>query len=278
MGMLYGLMAIALLLIIKAVGVLNFAHGQLFMLGGYIFWTFSEQLNMPYLASMILSIVAFSIVAFLYMNSVYWPLRNSPWKAAVTISTIGASIALKEIVRLIWGAVPLTMAPIVDKTVKVGNVYLHSQYLFIIGISALIMIIVYILFEKTFLGTIMQATSQDRYASEIIGVPTKIAILSTYIISITISGIGGSLAAPLFLVSQSLGSFASKAFAGIVLGGLGNIPGAVVGCIVIGLVESFSILITDRYKDAIVFAIVIIVLVLNPNGLFGKNSGNLDKA
>jgi Branched-chain amino acid ABC-type transport system, permease components len=116
----------------------------------------------------------------------------------------------------------------------------------------------------------MQATAQDRYAAELIGIPTVVAIACTYMISLTLSGVDGWLAAPLFLVSQSLGSMAQKAFAGIVLGGFGSVKGAIVGCLLIGLIESFSILITDSYKDAVVFLVLIIVLVVRPTGIFGE--------
>lgn len=268
--MLYALMAMGLILIVKAVGVLNFAHGQLFMLGGYITWMFTYQANLPLWGVILCSVVTFAICGVAYMFAVYWPLRNSPWKVTVTISTLGASIALKEIVRLIWGSIPLTAEPIVDGVLRVGTAYLNYQYLFIIGIGGVLIIGVYILFEKTFIGKIMQATAQDRYASELIGIPTVVAIACTYMISLTLSGIGGWLAAPLFLVSQSLGSMAQKAFAGIVLGGFGSVKGAVIGCLLIGLIESFSILITDSYKDAVVFLVLIIVLVVRPTGIFGE--------
>jgi Branched-chain amino acid ABC-type transport system, permease components len=270
MGMLYALMAMGLILIVKAVGVLNFAHGQLFMLGGYITWMFTYQANLPPGGVIICGIIAFALCGVAYMFAVYWPLKNSPWKVTVTISTLGASIALKELVRLIWGSIPLTASPIVEGVFRIGTAYLNYQYLFIIVIGAALMFGVYILFEKSFIGKIMQATAQDRYAAELIGIPTVVAIACTYMISLTLSGVGGWLAAPLFLVSQSLGSMAQKAFAGIVLGGFGSVKGAIVGCLLIGLIESFSILITDSYKDAVVFLVLIIVLVVRPTGIFGE--------
>ena len=197
-------------------------------------------------------------------------MRNSPWKVTVIISTLGASIALKELVRIIWGSIPLTMEPIISGVIRIGTAYLSYQYLFIIVIGGGLMAFVYILFEKTFIGKIMQATAQDRYAANLIGIPTVVAIVCTYMISMSLSGVGGWLAAPLFLVSQSLGNLAQKAFAGIVLGGFGSIKGAVVGCLLIGLIESFSVLITDNYKDAIVFLVLIVVLVIRPTGIFGE--------
>ena len=127
MGMLYALMAMGLILIVKAVGVLNFAHGQLFMLGGYLTWMLTYQLHLPVWGVAICGLVCFAICGAAYMFTVYWPLRSSPGKVTVTISTLGASIALKEIVRLIWGSVPLTMDPIVDGVTHIGSAYFNNQ-------------------------------------------------------------------------------------------------------------------------------------------------------
>ncbi|NLZ75203.1 MAG: branched-chain amino acid ABC transporter permease [Erysipelotrichia bacterium] len=270
MGMLYALMAMGLILIVKAVGVLNFAHGQLFMLGAYITWSLTNQLKLPLWAMIIAMIVCFCIVGLSFMFTVYWPLRNSPWKVTVVISTLGASIALKEAVRLIWSFIPLLSKPLIDKVIRIGDAVMNVQYIFIIIISGALMLFVYFLFEKTFIGKIMQATAQNRYAAELIGIPSVVAIAGTYMISMCMSGVGGWLAAPLFLVSQSLGTFAQKAFAGIVVGGFGSIKGAVVGCVLVGLIESFSILITDAYKDAVVFGVLILVLIIRPTGIFGE--------
>lgn len=270
MGMLYALMAMGLILIVKAVGVLNFAHGQLFMLGAYLTWMLTYQMNLPVWGVAICGLICFAICGLAYMFSVYWPFRNSSWKVTVTISTLGASIALKEVVRLIWGSVSLSMAPVAPGVTHIGTAYLNNQYFLIIGVGGLLMLGVYFLFEKTFLGKIMQAVAQDRYEAELIGIPTIIAIACTYMVSMCLSGVGGWLAAPLFMVSQSLGSMAQKAFAGIVLGGFGSVKGAVVGGLLIGLIESFSVLITDSYKDAIVFLVLLIVLVIRPTGIFGE--------
>lgn len=270
MGMIYAMMAMGLILIVKAVGVLNFAHGQLLMVGAYITWMLTYQLKLPMWGVIVGGIILFIIFGIVYMFSVYWPLKNSKWKVTVTISTLGASIALKEIVQLIWGTIPLSMDRIVDGALHIGSAYLSYQYIFIIVIGGGLMLGVYILFEKTFIGKIMQATAQDRYTAELIGVPTMVSIACTYAISMCLSGVGGWLAAPMFQVSTTLGSMAQKTFAGIVLGGFGSIKGAVVGCLLIGLVESFSISFTDAYKDAVVFLVLLVVLVIRPTGIFGE--------
>ncbi len=270
MGMIYALMAMGLILIVKAVGVLNFAHGDLFMFGAFLAYMLTYQFKFPLWLMLVSSLVLYSVVGIIFMFSVYWPLRGAAWPVTVTISTLGASMALKELVRFIWGAFPLKTKPIVDGSWKLGDISLEYQYLFIIAIGAILMWLVFMLFEKLYIGRLMQATAQDRYAAELMGIPTVIAIMATYMISITLSSIGGWLAAPLFLVSQSLGSLSLKAFAGIVVGGFGNVKGAIVGSLLIGLIEAYSTLITSTYKDAIVFLFLIIVLLVRPQGLFGE--------
>ncbi len=270
MGMIYGLMAMGLILIVKAVGVLNFAHGDLFMFGAYLAYMLTYQFNFPIWLMLPSALILFGIVGIIFMFSVYWPLRNAAWPVTITISTLGASMALKELVRFIWGPFPLKSQPIIEGSLQFGDVSVEYQYLFIIGIGALLMLTVFMLFEKLYIGRLMQATAQDRYAAELMGIPTIIAIMATYMISITIASIGGWLASPLFLVSQSLGSMSLKAFAGIVVGGFGNVKGAVVGSLLIGLIEAYSTLLTSTYKDAIVFLFLILVLLVRPQGIFGE--------
>ena len=271
MGLIYALMAMGLILIVKAVGVLNFAHGELFMFGAYITYMLTIQAGFSLMAITFVAVAIFLIFGALFMFTVYWPLRNAEWSVCVTISTLGASMALKETVRLIWDPFPLKMPPLIEGTLQMGeNAKLDYQYLIIMAVSILLIVFVFILFEKMRIGRVMQAAAQNRYAAELMGIPTVVTIVATYMISTLLSGLGGWLAAPLFLVSQSLGSFSLKAFAGIVVGGFGSIKGAVVGSILIGIVESYSILITSTYKDAVVFLVLISVLLVRPQGIFGE--------
>lgn len=270
MGLIYALMAMGLILIVKAVGVLNFAHGELFMFGAYITYMLTVQLGLPLIAITFVAIAIFLIFGSLFMFSVYWPLRNAEWPVCVTISTLGASMALKETVRLVWDPFPLKMPPLLEGTLQLGSAQLDYQYLIIMAVSIVLIALVFVLFEKMRIGRVMQAAAQNRYAAELMGIPTVVTIVATYMISMLLSGLGGWLAAPLFLVSQSLGSFSLKAFAGIVVGGFGSIKGAVVGSILIGIVESYSILITSTYKDAVVFLVLIAVLLVRPQGIFGE--------
>lgn len=270
MGMIYAMLAMGLILLIRAVGVLNFAQGELFMLGAYVTYALTVQAGMPLPAMIILAFVIFCLFGIGFMFSVYWPLRKSQWPATIIISTLGASVVLKELVKLIFGAVPLVQPPIVKGVLAIGSVRLEYQYLFIIVIGSALIMGIFLLFEKLYVGRIMQAAAQDKYAAELLGIATVITTMLTYMISTALVATGGWLASPLFLVSSTLGSFMLKGFAGLVIGGLTNVKGAVIGSLLIGVIESFSTLVTTTYKDAIVFMVLILVLIIRPQGFFSS--------
>ena len=270
MGMIYAMIAMGIVLLIRAVGVLNFAQGELFMLGAYVTFALSVQMSMPIWAMIVVAIVIFCLFGALFMFSVYWPLRKSQWNATIIISTLGASTVIKEVAKIIWGSVPVVQPPIIKGVLVVGSVRLEYQYLFIIGIGLLLIVGTFLLFDKLYIGRVMQAAAQDKYSAELLGISTIVTTMLTYMISASLAGIGGWLVSPLFLVSTSLGSFMLKGFAGMVIGGLGDVKGAVLGSLLIGVIESFSTLFTTTYKDAVVFLVLIVVLIVRPQGFFGQ--------
>lgn len=270
MGMIYALLALGIVLLVRAVGVLNFAEGQLFMLGAYVTYALTYQAGLPLYAMLIIAIVIFALFGVLFMFSVYWPLRKSTWGATVIISCLGAATVIKEVAKLIWGSNPLVYEPLVKGTITIAGAKLEYQYLFIIAICIVMIIGVELLFEKLYVGRIMQAAAQNKYAAELLGIATIVTVAVTYALSTTLVGIGGWLVAPLFLVSTSLGDILLKGFAGMVIGGYGSIKGAVIGSILVGIVESFSALITTTYKNAIVFLLLIVFLIVKPKGLFSS--------
>ncbi len=270
MGMIYAMIAMGIVLLIRAVGVLNFAQGELFMMGAYVTFALSVQLSMPLWAMLIVALIIFCLFGALFMFSVYWPLRKSTWSATIIISTLGASTVIKEIAKIIWGSVPVVQPPIIKGVLELGTVRLEYQYLFIIGIGLLLIVGTFLLFDKLYIGRVMQAAAQDKYSAELLGISTVVTTMLTYMISASLAGIGGWLVSPLFLVSTSLGSFMLKGFAGMVIGGLGDVKGAVLGSLLIGVIESFSTLFTTTYKDAVVFLVLIIVLIVRPQGFFGQ--------
>lgn len=270
MGMIYALMAMGLILLIRAVNVMNFAQGDLLAFGAFITQTMFFQMDLPGPIAMAISIGCMVLLGIFFMVTCYWPLREASYPVAAVISTMGASIAIKEAIMLIWGSAPLRAKPLISGVIRIGGVVLQIQYLMIIVIVAIIMFLVFILFEKIYAGRMMQAAAQDKYAASLIGIPVMLTIMVTYCIVTTLAGIGGYLTAPLFMASTTLSSMQLRAFAGCVIGGFGNIKGAILGSVLIGLVEAYSTLFTTTYKDAVVFLILIAVLLIRPQGIMGE--------
>lgn len=270
MGMIYALMAMGLILLIRAIGVMNFAQGDLLMLGAFITWALTNQLKLPFYAMVPAAMISFALFGIVFMFLVYWPLRNASYPTATVISTMGASMVIKELATLIWGSQPLTARSIIPGNIRIGDVRLQYQYLLTILVGGILIFLVFTLFEKLYAGRMMQAAAQDKYAAELLGIPTILTTAATYIIVVSLASIGGYMISPMFMVNVTLGSLQLRAFAGVVIGGFGNVKGAIIGSILIGLVESYSSMITTTYKDAVVFLILIIVLLVRPQGLFGE--------
>lgn len=271
MGVVYGLIAMGMVLIFRSVGVMNFAQGEFLMFGGYFCYTFNKILNIPIVPSLILASLMMGVVGVVFMRTSYWPLRNAQTKAII-VSAMGASIVLKEGARLIWGAIPVATDKVADGNLSAAGATIPCQYVAIICIAAVLMVLVYLLLEKTFIGNIMQATAQDQYMSSLVGVPVIISIGLTFAVSAIITGIGGGLLAPIFFLNNTMGATAgAKAFAAIVIGGFGSVPGAVLGGLIVGLVESFGgAYISTTYQLVLIYVTLVLVLMVRPQGIFGE--------
>ncbi len=270
MGMIYALIAMGLVLLIRAVGVMNFAQGDLLMLGAFITWSFTNQVKLPLPLMVPVSILLYAVTGVIFMFLVYWPLRKASYPAATVISTMGASIVIREVVTLIWGSVPLSQKSVIPGVIRIGTLALQYQYLLILAVGAVLIAGVYLLFDKLYAGRVMQAAAQDPYAAKLLGIPTVLTIAVTYAIVVVVVGVGGWMVSPVFSVSLALGSLQLRAFAGVVLGGFGDIKGAIIGSFIVGLIETYGTLLTTTYKDIVVFGFLILVLIFRPQGLLGR--------
>lgn len=271
MGIVYGLVAMGFVLIWRAVGVVNFAQGEFLMIGGFTAYTLTAQLGLPMGVALGLCALLMGLFGVFFHFITYWPLRKS-WDITVIISTIGASIALKEIATLLWGPAPLGVEPIVEGLAKFSTVSIEWQFILTIGIAALLMAGIFMLLERTYLGHLLQATAQDQYAAALIGIPVVLATGLTFAISALITGVGGLLLSPIFFVTTTMGGITGlKAFAAVIIGGFGSVHGAIIGGILIGFVDTFSgAYISSTYRDAIVFLCLILALIVRPQGIFGE--------
>ena len=191
------------------------------------------------------------------------------------ISTIGVTMILQQLCRLIWSAQPLRMNSLFSVfSIDLGIVKVNPQYLLIIGTAAVLMIIQYILFERTMVGKKLTATAQDRQMARLMGINTGRMITLTFMYSMVLAAIAGFLLVPLNYATTTMAVNPSlKAFVAAIIGGFGSIPGVIVGGIFIGIVETFGgRFISSGMKDAIAFIILIIFLVIRPTGFFGEKT------
>lgn len=271
MGFVYGMIAMGMVLIFRSVGFMNFAQGEFLMLGGYLCYTFNQLLGIHIVLSLVISCLIMAAVGILFQRLVYWPLRRAQVRAVI-VSAMGASIVFKEGARLAWGSMPKTADRVLAGTIITeSGAAVQRQYIAIIIAAAILMLFIYILLEKTFIGNIMQATAQDQYMASLVGIPVVVSVALTFGISALITGICGGLLAPLFFINTTMGAtVGSKAFAAIVIGGFGSIPGAIIGGLIVGLIESFGgVYISSTYQLVIIYVVLIFFLMIRPQGIFG---------
>ena len=271
MGLIYAMLGMGLVLLMRAVGVMNFAQGDLMVIGAYVSYWLTNSLHLPVIPMVFCCIVIFSVNAAIFMYGCYMPVRNSKWSQSAMICTLGADMIIREALVLIFGAEYKTAEPLLPGLLKVGPIVLEWQYIAVIILSLIIIWAVFTLFDKMYVGKAMMAASQDRYAAQLLGIPINLTIYCTYMIVMIICGLAGWLVAPLFLVSTTLSALQIKVFAGMIIGGLGSLKGAVLGCIIIGLVEAYSTYVTNTYKDVVVFGALLLMLMIRPQGLMGES-------
>jgi branched-chain amino acid transport system permease protein len=232
----------------------------------------ANDFGLPYYLAIPLVIVAMAGFGMLFAGAVYWPLRHRG-QLPVIISTIGASILLANGVLAAYGPSPQVLPGLFDNPgFDVGGVFMDSQYIAILVITALLVLLQYVVFEKTLLGKKLQATSQDKEMASLLGIPVAGMVLFTFAYSAALGGIAGVLVAPVLFVSVSMGAVvALKAFAANIIGGFGSIPGAIIGGLALGVAETMgAAYISVPYKDAFAFALLLLVLLVRPQGLYGE--------
>ena len=230
------------------------------------------ELGLPYWLSFVIALAGMALLGVVFNLGVYYPLRHRTY-LPVIIATIGASILLSNSVLAIYGPQPQVLQGWFDTPgIQLGPVYLDSQYLLIIGVTILLVLFNFWFFEKTLLGKKLQATSQDKEMASLLGISVSTMIMITFIYSAVLGGLAGILVAPVLFVSIQMGStIALKAFAATIIGGFGDVAGAIVGGLALGVIETFgAAYISVPYKDGFAFLVLIAFLVFRPQGIFGE--------
>src|ERR1700710_2751198 len=270
-GAVYALVALGFVLIFRATNVVNFAQGEFSMVAAYLM-VVAIEFGLPYWAAFIAALVGMALLGAIFNLGVYYPLRHRTY-LPVIIATIGASILLANSVLAIYGPQPQVLEGWFDTPgLQLGPVYLDSQYLLIIAVTLVLVIFNYWFFEHTMLGKKLQVTSQDKEMASLLGISVSTMIMITFIYSAVLGGLAGILVAPVLFVSIQMGStIALKAFAATIIGGFGDVTGAIIGGLSLGIIETFgAAYISVPYKDAFAFLVLVAFLVFRPQGIFGE--------
>nr|WP_317357007.1 branched-chain amino acid ABC transporter permease [uncultured Tyzzerella sp.] len=271
-GSVYALVALGYTMVYGIVKLINFAHGDIIMLGSYVILILTKSMGMPFWLSVIASMLFCAIFGILIEKIAYKPLRKAP-RISALITAIGVSILLQNIVTLIKPD-PLPFPNALAGSVRFLGTDIGYVNIVTIVISFALMIILNLFIKYTKAGKAMRAVSEDEGASTLMGINVNNTIALTFAIGSALAAVGGGLYGISYkLIEPTIGSvFGLKAFIAAVIGGIGTIPGAVIGGLIMGLVETFTkAYISSSLTDVIVFAVLIIVLLVRPSGLLGKN-------
>ena len=269
-GSVYVLVALGMVLIYGVMHVLNFAHGVLFMLGGYVCHFFFTRVTGSYALSVLLSMGVLALVGIALERGVFRPLHGNLRNQV--IASLGLILVIENLVVAVWGPNALQMkVPATEQLVPLGTLRFPLQHLLVILVTFAVVAALFLFLKFSKPGTAIRAASQDRLAAMVVGIPVERIDWTTFALGTALAALGGALIGPLFLVFPLMGDAPMvKGLAGILLGGMGSVPGAVIGGLLIGVVESLSTLVlpTD-YRDSVAFVVMVLILLARPQGIFG---------
>ncbi|MDP2791300.1 MAG: branched-chain amino acid ABC transporter permease [Rectinemataceae bacterium] len=270
LGTIYILMALGLSLIRGTMGILNFAHGVLFTLGAY--FTVKLALLTNFWVAIIIGPV---LVGFVGMFIQRFFMRRLQGKHELfgLLLTFGMAYIIEDIIKITWGVggQPFNIPPVLSGFVDFGFLVYPTYRLFILGVTTLLLVALYIFLNKTKAGLIIKAGSRDLTMVALLGIPVQKVFTLVFGLGTMLAGIAGALAAPMWGVQPTMGNkILIPAFVVITLGGMGSLIGAVAGGLIIGVAVSMAILIQPFFSDLIIYVIMVIVLLVRPRGLFGE--------
>ena len=272
LGSTYALLGIGLTLIFGIMRVVNFTHGELYALGAYAVFFLEVSLGVNFFLALVLAVIVGCAVGAVIEFVLLRPLLDADIDTTMLVM-IGAWIVMQNTELLYWGGVSkAVMTPFPEEPLRIGPVFVSWMRLFVLVVALILIGATYALINRTKLGKAMRATFQDRDTAALMGVNIKGIYTATFAIGSGLAAAAGALLGPVFLVTPSMGDLASlKAFAIVILGGLGNITGATLGGFILAFVEEIGAgYISSGYRDAMGFLIIIIVLLFKPTGLFAR--------
>jgi branched-chain amino acid transport system permease protein len=272
-GCIYGLIALGFVLIYKATETVSFAQGELMMLGAFGGLATMTFLGFPFWLAVLSSIAAMAIFGVLLERIVIRPILGQP-AFSIVMLTIGIGYVARGLITMIpnIGTETHTLpVPYKDQIWKAGGLVLNVEQMAVIGATAVLCLLLFAMFKYSKLGIAMQASSQNQLAAYYMGIPVKRLNGLVWGLAAAVAAVAGLLLAPITFVHANMGFIGLKAFPAAVVGGFGSLPGAIVGGLIIGIVESLSgFYLPDGFKDTAAYIVVLIMLMVKPNGLFGE--------
>ena len=274
-GSVYAIIALGYTMVYGIAKMLNFAHGDVIMVGAYISFCVTNYLGLPSFVSVLAAVVVCTVLGIVIEGLAYKPLRGTP-SLAVLITAIGVSYFLQNAAQLIWSSSPknftsvVTMDPI---ALMDGKLVITGEVLLTVAACIVVMVGLTLFTSKTRTGKAMRAVSEDRDAAQLMGINVNRTISTTFAIGSALAAIAGVLlCSTVPTLMPTTGSMPGiRAFTAAVFGGIGSIPGAMLGGILLGIIETFSkAYLSTQFSDAIVFSVLIIILLVKPAGLLGK--------
>ena len=274
LGCVYSLVALGFVLIYKATGVLNFAQGELMMVGAYIYFSLVTQLGLTPLLAFGATLVLAGLLGALIERLVLHPLVDEPPFTLVMV-TIGLATLLRAATGMIWSHDTFAFpSPISEGAIDMGEVSVPLVDMWTVTVTVALSLLLFVFFHYTRLGTAMRAVAQNRYAAQLMGISVDRIFTFTWALAASLGAIGGMLLADISFLHTNMGFIGLRAFPAVVLGGMESIPGALLGGLIIGLIESLAGVYLDPIlgggtHQVLAFVILLIVLMVRPTGLFG---------
>lgn len=276
LGSVYALLALGYTMVYGIIQLINFAHGEIYMIGAFAGFYASTYFKLPLLPTLIIAMIASALTGFIVEKIAYKPLRNSP-RITLLITAIGVSLFLQNGMRILVGANPKAFPDLIRaKAIRItSGLYIETKTILMFSVSALLVLLLQFIVYKTKVGKAMRAASQDIEAASLMGINVNNTISLTFAIGSALAGIAGVLVAISYpSITPYMGTMPGlKAFVAAVLGGIGSIPGALLGGLTMGILETLTkAYISTSFSDAIAFGVLIIILLIKPSGLLGKKT------
>lgn len=273
-GSIYALIALGYTMVYGIVKLINFAHGDIIMIGAYTALMMITSAGLPFYLAVVMAIVVCAAIGVTVERVAYKPLRNSP-RISSLITAIGVSLLLQNVFQLIFTPNPRPFPNVLpNEPILIGSLRIGIPAIITVAVSVIVMVLLTIFINKTKTGKAMRAVSEDAGAAQLMGINVSTTISLTFALGSALAAVGGSLYSLMYpRIDPYMGSMMGlKAFVAAVLGGIGIVPGAMAGGFIMGIAESLTKgYISSRLSDAVVFGILIVVLLVKPSGLLGKN-------